>query len=144
MKEKLPKVLIDNRQKKRKINLTRVVQATSRILDILGEKDKELSLSFVTNRAIASLNKRYLSSSRVTDVLAFPMYDTDVLGDVVISVERAYSQAKAWNEPFQKEIMRLIIHGILHLIGYKDKRKNDRIKMFKKQEEILSLIYETP
>jgi len=121
----------------------------------LGERKAELSLTFVTNSAIAALNRKHLSSPvGVTDVLAFPMRsDRDsclvknpiskgVLGDVVISIEKALSQAKKWGEPFENELTRLIIHGILHLIGYKDKQKNDKVKMFTMQEKILSDLYE--
>lgn len=102
---------------------------------------------FVNNSAIAALNRKYLSSPvGVTDVLAFPMRSpsasTYLLGDVVISIEKALSQAKKWGEPFENELTRLIIHGILHLIGYKDKQKNDKIKMFALQEKILSDLYE--
>ena len=102
---------------------------------------------FVNNSVITALNRKYLSSPvGVTDVLAFPIRsDRDpcpLLGDVVISIEKASSQAKKWGEPFENELTRLIIHGILHLIGYKDKQKNDKIKMFTMQEKILSDLYE--
>ena len=142
-------VLIDNRQKKKKLNLTKISGITSRILNLLGEKKAEVSLTFVTNSAIAVLNKKYLSCSRATDVLAFPIREIkmggegDLLGDVVISIEKALSQAKEWGATFEQELTRLIIHGILHLIGYKDKQKKDKIKMFNMQEKILSNIYET-
>ncbi len=148
MKRKITRVLIDNRQSKKRLNLTKLSGITSRALALLGKKNVELSLSFVTNSAIKLLNRKYRSSFQATDVLAFSMGPVrggmNLLGDVVISVEKASSQARRLGEPFEKELVRLIIHGILHLIGYRDKRKSDRIRMFNRQEGILSVIYETP
>lgn len=151
----MPKILIDNRQRKKRLDQAGISSTTSRILNLLGERKSELSLVFINNSAIAALNRKYLSSPvGVTDVLAFPMRsDKDpcpvrnsisnvVLGDVVISIEKALSQAREQGEPFENELTRLIIHGILHLIGYKDKQKKDKIKMFTMQEKILSDLYE--
>lgn len=143
----MPRILIENRQKKR-LNLARLSRTASRILKCLGEAGSEASLVLVTNREISRLNRQYLSSAGPTDVLAFPMrggkekkINQYLLGDVVISIEKAVSQARAGGEPFEKELTRLLIHGLLHLAGFRDSRKAERMKMISRQEKILSLVY---
>lgn len=147
----MPRILIENRQKTRRLNLAKLSRIASQILKLQGEKKAELSLVFVTNSQIASLNKKYLSSSKPTDVLAFPMGEKKEkrrnvypVGDVVISVEKALTQAREWGQPFEKELTRLLIHGCLHLFGSRDEKRPERIKMFRQQEKILALVYETP
>ena len=147
----MPRILIENRQKTRRLNLTKLSRIASQILKLQGEKKAELSLVFVTNSQMASLNKKYLSASKPTDVLAFPMGEKKEkrrnvypVGDVVISVEKALTQAREWGQPFEKELTRLLIHGCLHLFGFRDEKRPERIKMFRQQEKILALVYEAP
>jgi probable rRNA maturation factor len=131
-----------NRQKKR-INLKEIETIASRILRLLGKEEMELSISFVNDTSIRQLNRKYFASYRSTDVIAFPMKDENLLGDVVISVDRALTQAREYSQPFKKELIRLIIHGILHLTGFTDTETSERMRMEKRQETILSLVYET-
>jgi len=96
----------------------------------LGCHDKELSILFTDDGHMAELNHRYLGKSGPTNVLAFPMWDshlsetstpeveTPLLGDVVISVDTAIREADASGKTLEKTMDRLLIHGILHLIGY--------------------------
>lgn len=140
----MPRILIENRQKTRRLNLAKLSRIASQILKLQGEKKAELSLVFITNSQMASLNQKYLSSSRPTDVLAFPMGGPHLLGDVVISVEKALTQARERGQPFEKELTRLLIHGCLHLFGFRDEKRPERMKMFRQQEKILKLVYETP
>ena len=147
----MPRILIENRQKTRRLNLTKLSRIASQILKLQGEKKAELSLVFVTNSQMASLNKKYRLLSKPTDVLAFPMGEKKEkrrnvypVGDVVISVEKALTQAREWGQPFEKELTRLLIHGCLHLFGFRDGKRPERIKMFRQQEKILALVYEAP
>lgn len=136
----MKKILMKNHQKKR-INLKEIETAASEILHLLGKEDMELSISFVNDSSIRRLNRKYFASYRPTDVIAFPMKDPYLLGDVVISVDRALTQAREYGQPFKKELIRLIIHGILHLTGFGDSRTRERMRMEKRQEKILSLVY---
>ncbi len=85
----------------------------------------ELSVLFVGDRAMRTLNRTYRDKDRTTDVLSFAFREgafaslhAHVLGDIVISVPAAERQAKAAGEPLGREIDRLLIHGLLHLLGY--------------------------
>lgn len=96
------------------------------ITAISEAKGKELSVAFVSDRKIKELNKIFRDKNSPTDVLSFPyepdQYDyletENFLGDIVISVETAARQARENHLPFDTEIKQLILHGILHLVGY--------------------------
>ena len=91
------------------------------ILRRLHRPRAELSLSFVTDPAIRELNRRYRNRDTPTDVLSFPLADEvcpDLLGDVVISVDMLRRQARQRKRSVADELLRLLIHGILHLLGY--------------------------
>ncbi len=85
----------------------------------------ELSVLFVGDRAMRRLNRTYRGKDRTTDVLSFPFREgafatlhAHVLGDIVISLPAAARQARAAGEPLIREVDRLLIHGLLHLLGY--------------------------
>ena len=113
------------------------------------DKDAEVSVSFVSNDDIKSLNKMYRDKDRVTDVLSFPLsddgrYDINnetgmcLLGDVVISLQTAMSQAEMYGHSLEREIGFLTVHSMLHLLGYDHETSPlDETIMMEKQEEIL-------
>jgi probable rRNA maturation factor len=102
-----------------------LVATARRLLAAVGEGTAALSLSIVGDEQIRELNQKFRGRDRATDVLSFPMHDAAVpgpgerlLGDVVISVETARRQAAEYDAPLQREIYRLLIHGLLHLKGH--------------------------
>lgn len=114
------------------------------ILKSLGIFNANLSIVFTTDREIRHLNYLYRRVNRATDVLSFSMRegkrlkrDSSILGDVIISVDRARKQAGRFNSTFKKEIFLYIIHGILHLVGYEDEKPALRKRMRKKETELL-------
>lgn len=88
---------------------------------------------------IKELNRLYRKIDRPTDVLSFPMKDPSMLGDIVVSVDRAEEQAARYGVPFYEELSRLLIHGALHLLGH-DHVKGGRQagEMKKREEELLT------
>ena len=107
-------------------------------------KNPEVSFIFTDNSGITELNDQYLGRNRSTDVIAFPQDSARKplnpqylnLGDVAISVEKAVEQAKEYRKTFARELNLLIVHGILHLLGYDDTRPSAKRKM-RRQERIL-------
>ena len=100
---------------------------------------------------IHMLNKKYRNVDRATDVLSFPLMDfengeasieeaTDVImiGDIVISAQRAAEQAEQYNHSFERELAYLTVHGMLHLLGYDHIKEEDAVIMRKKEENILN------
>lgn len=100
----------------------------------------------VDNDYIHKLNKEYRGIDRPTDVISFALEDEvdnvkldfRVLGDIYISLDKTYEQAKLYNHSFLRELSFLTIHGLLHLLGYDHMIKEDEEIMFKKQDELLN------
>lgn len=114
----------------------RFVPAISAKLRLQGEAC--YNIVFVSSKRIKSLNKEYLKKSHATDVISF-RYSSQA-GDIYISPETALSNADYYGEDFVHEILRLIIHGILHARGYTDYTVKSRERMWGKQEEVLKCI----
>ncbi|MBE6643584.1 MAG: rRNA maturation RNase YbeY [Ruminococcaceae bacterium] len=113
------------------------------------DRNCEISVTFTDNESIRELNREYRDIDRETDVLSFPMEDMDeldgdgdvVLGDVVISLEKAKEQAEEYGHSLEREISFLCVHSCLHLLGYDHETgEEDEKEMFGKQEEILQKI----
>lgn len=113
-------------------------------LEAEGYRKVQTSILFCSDSYIRKLNREYRRVDASTDVLAFSMHEgkfskvhPGVLGDVVISLETASRQAKRFRHSLNKEIVLLVIHGILHLVGYDHLKKKDKEKMHKREKEIL-------
>jgi probable rRNA maturation factor len=105
----------------------------------------ELSVSFVGSNAMRRLNREYRGVDRDTDVLAFPLDEAGkgisgerILGDIVISVDRAINQARSWKNTINRELLLYLVHGILHLCGMDDRTSSGRNEMWKRQRDILN------
>jgi probable rRNA maturation factor len=134
-------VLIENSQKKIAIDFERVRKALHDILENLDYQDKEISFLFVDDDGIREINKKYLGRDYPTNVIAFSMTEgefgdisPDMLGDVIISVETALKDARSANIEFEEELDFLMIHGILHLLGYDHETSETDAKRMKKKE----------
>ncbi len=116
------------------------------------ESPAEVSVSFVDNEAIHKLNLEYRGKDKPTDVLSFPMWEGDeegigdidpngeavLLGDIILSVEKAYAQAEEYGHSIERELAFLSVHSTLHLLGYDHEvSEEDEAYMNKKQEEVL-------
>lgn len=147
-------VYIDDRQEN-----VYITQELKNLLTAVAEKaarsegfeDVEVSISIVTDEEIRKLNSEYRGIDRATDVLSFPMMDfegeeaiiqeaTDIvmLGDIVISAERAQAQAVEFGHSFEREMAFLTVHGMFHLMGYDHEDPEDARIMRSKEEKILS------
>ena len=99
-----------------------------------------INIILVNDASIKKLNKKYRKVDRITDVISFLSNSRPLFGDIYISRERSRKQAKRYGNLWQEELAYLVIHGILHLFGYKDYAPADRKKMFKKQDSIFKAI----
>jgi probable rRNA maturation factor len=121
------------------IPLEEVERAVEAVLDAEGVREAELSVAFVTDGEIASLNERFLSHEGVTDVISFPLHlpGGPPLGDIYVGAEQAARQAPG---EVREEILRLAIHGTLHVLGYEHPEEGERegSPMYLRQEELLA------
>jgi probable rRNA maturation factor len=141
-------VLIDNRQDKLKIPLKKIKKTARVILSALDFPDGELSILIVDDQQIANLNLTYLNRKGPTNVIAFPMREgqfneitPNLLGDVVISIETAQQEADAAQISLQNRFNQLLIHGILHLLGYDhEQTREEAERMEKKSHSLLTML----
>ncbi|MEL1235755.1 MAG: rRNA maturation RNase YbeY [Candidatus Neomarinimicrobiota bacterium] len=118
----------------------KIVKETFNFKNIL---DYDISLVFVSDEYLSSLKQKYFKVNQYTDVIAFRLnaYDTPfVEGEVYISLPRAKENARIFDEPYSREVSRLIIHGCLHLIGLKDKTQIEKENMTNNEDTILKVI----
>jgi rRNA maturation RNase YbeY len=103
-----------------------------------------LTYVFVTDEYLLSLNKSFLKHDYYTDVITFDLSETKaaVVGEVYISVPRVRENARSENVAVASELLRVVLHGALHLCGYKDKTKSEITKMREKENEYLRLFEE--
>jgi probable rRNA maturation factor len=110
------------------------------VLRHLHQTQAELSLALVTDPEICALNRQYRGKDKPTDVLSFPLADElqpSLLGDVVISVETAARQAQRQGHSLREELQTLLIHGILHLLGYDHEvSRREAMRMRRKEREV--------
>ena len=121
-------------------NAEKIVKETFNFKSILNF---DISLVFVSDEYLSDLKKEYFKMNHYTDVIAFRLNDyvePFVEGEVYISLPRAKENAKIFDEPYSREVSRLIIHGCLHLIGLKDKTHIEKENMTNNEDAILKVI----
>ncbi len=159
MKRKMQlKIYFENEQEKMPITykLKMLIRETvETTLDFEDYRNPcEVSITFTDNEGIHKLNKQYREVDRPTDVLSFPLFDFEgesdeppvdelmsMLGDIVISLERAKEQADEYGHSFEREVAFLTAHSMLHLLGYDhEKSEDDDREMRSKQSMIMELM----
>lgn len=139
-------VLFDNRQDIMEItedNMKAIEKVVETVLKSEGaEGNFEVSVSFVTNEEIRSLNRYYRNVDLETDVLSFPMDDDEfdgiiILGDIVLSTQRIIEQANDYNHSLEREMLYLTVHSMLHLLGYDHMSATEKDEMRLKEKEIM-------
>ncbi len=125
-----------------------VTAAAEKVGELYGVDNGEVSITLTNNEYIHDLNREYRGIDRPTDVLSFALNeseepevmggaDINVLGDLVISVERAEEQAKDFGHSVKREMAFLTVHGMLHLLGYDHMEEADRLEMEKEQRFVM-------
>jgi probable rRNA maturation factor len=101
---------------------------------------KKISLIFCSDHTIRRLNNRYRNVDRATDVLSFTFDDSDLLGEIYISLPRAAVQARRYHVPYREEVLRLFIHGFYHLLGCDHETDNAKQRMELKEKTAFAAI----
>ena len=143
-------ILINNEFPEIKVDARKIEQQIGKVLTSLDCNEHEISILFIGDQGIRDLNHQFRNIDRSTDVLSFPQILAGeleipgalVLGDVAISLETARCQSEEHGLSFEEELTLLLIHGILHLLGYDHEvsgQEEDRMR--NKTRELFSLIY---
>ena len=134
---------IESDPKFKNLNHSIMSSLISYVMDSEGICEADLSFVFGNDKLLNNLKKQFFQKDHFTDVIAFRLNDyneENVEGEVYISLPRAKANAKKFDQPYNKEIARLIIHGSLHLLGYTDSSKKDKTEMTKKEDIYLTKI----
>ncbi len=112
-----------------------------------------ITITLTTPENIQKINKEYRNIDKATDVLSFPMFEKDeldekiqrkafehedILGDIIISIEKVEEQAKEYEHSFERELSYMLVHGFYHLMGYDHIKEEDKLMMRQKEEKILT------
>ena len=155
-------VLLRNLQRSVPIDTKRLCRMAEKILAAARVENTELSIILVSDRRMRALNERYRKKNRPTDVLSFPLamdgagqprYSSRIrpqaqppklLGDVVISLSTAQRQATALGHDLHEEVARLLVHGVLHLLGYDhDQGPREAARMIRQEHRLLRIVAAT-
>lgn len=101
---------------------------------------EEISLVFCSDEYLLKMNVEYLDHDYYTDIITFDNSNNGVAGDFFISIDRVTDNAKQHKVKFREELNRVVVHGLLHLLGYNDKSEVDKTIMTSKEDEYLNLI----
>ena len=136
-------VQIETDQKLAKFKEKHIFKLVSVVMKSENIKSAEILLIFTTDNVLMELKKKYFNQEHYTDVIAFRLNDYNedkVEGEIYISVPQVRENAKQYNQAFNKELSRIIIHGSLHLLNYRDKTPQEKIKMTEKEDYFLNKI----
>ena len=113
-----------------------------RILSSEEANGDSLSYVFCDDAFLAEINLQYLNHNTFTDIISFDYSDGKTIrGDIFISVERVQENSQSYGVTFGNELRRVMAHGILHLLGYDDKREEDKLLMRNKEEEKIKMFH---
>jgi probable rRNA maturation factor len=142
-------IYFHNEVKKSGVDVRRLKTVARWLLREVDEAESALSLSLVGDERIRELNREHRGKDKPTDVLSFPLYEAGeiphphterLLGDVVISVETARRQAAEYDAPLQNEVYRLLIHGLLHVMGHDHEEPDERAVMEAEERRLAGAI----
>ena len=122
---------------------SKVSSIIKHILESEGVRNGKITLIFGSDELLSDLKKKYFNKNHLTDVIAFRLNEndeSDLEGEIYISLPRSLENAVKFNEPLNRELGRLLVHGGLHLMGYKDESKNDKKAMTEKENKYLDQI----
>lgn len=112
------------------------------VIESKNKKLGELSFVFTSDEELLKVNQQYLNHNTFTDIITFDNSSKNLVnGDIIISVDRVYENSNKFKVEPEEEMRRVIIHGVLHLLGFKDKKKSDAEQMRKAENRALNLFY---
>tara|TARA_Y100001935_G_scaffold254865_1_gene265383 strand:+ start:1646 stop:2089 length:444 start_codon:yes stop_codon:yes gene_type:complete len=123
------------------VNNDIVGDITKRVLESMNVEDAEITFIFSSDNLLTSLKKKFFDKDHLTDIIAFRLNNYNekfIEGEVYISLQRVKENSSQFNQPYQKEISRLVIHGCLHLMGYDDKTSSGKKNMTMLENKYLS------
>lgn len=114
----------------------------SKVINSEQKHEGEINYIFCDDEYLLEINQQYLDHDTLTDIISFDYsIGNELHGDIFISVERVQDNAKDFSVSFEEELKRVMVHGVLHYCGYKDKSKEDETVMRRKEEEKMTMFH---
>ncbi|MNF37612.1 Endoribonuclease YbeY [compost metagenome] len=114
----------------------------SNVIESEKKKEGEINYIFCDDEYLHKINLEYLNHDTLTDIISFDYtMGNELNGDIFVSVERVKDNALDFNVSFDEELRRVLVHGLLHYCGYKDKSEEDELKMRAKEDEKLAMFH---
>lgn len=114
----------------------------SNVITSENKKEGEINYIFCDDDYLHKINLEYLNHDTLTDIISFDYsIGNELNGDIFVSIERVKDNAKDFNVSFEDELKRVMVHGVLHYCGFKDKNESDELLMRKKEDEKLALFH---
>ena len=130
---------IFNEYKDIDFNKSHIIQLINTSLETAKYNQVKINIIFCNNDKLNSFKQEYFNDDALTDIITFPIKnDNDLEAEIYISIEMAKINAEKFNVSLNNELSRLIVHGVLHLIGFNDDTEDSKKIMFLKQDEIIS------
>jgi probable rRNA maturation factor len=143
----MAKIEITDLQDHVRLDKKMILQVVRRVIKEEGRSAKSLSIVLTDNRHIRDLNHEYLGRDGITDVISFPLEDLDwpgghcsnggINGEIIASAEQAVQQAQTTNTDPRAELMLYLVHGLLHLMGYDDRKPDQARQMHAREDALL-------
>ena len=121
---------------------TAIADWLSQVILSESKKEGDINYIFCDDEYLHKINVEYLNHDTLTDIISFDYsVGNELHGDIFVSVERVADNAKDFEVSFDEELKRVLVHGILHYAGYKDKSEEDELKMRQKEEEKIAMYH---
>jgi probable rRNA maturation factor len=142
----MAKIEITDLQDHVRLDRKQILQIIRRVIKEEGRSAKSLSIVLTDNRHMRDLNREYLGHDSLTDVISFPLEDLDwptgqasggINGEIIASAELAFQQAQSTNTDPRAELMLYLVHGLLHLMGYDDRKPDQARRMHAREDALL-------
>lgn len=118
----------------------KVKKWVSQVVQLRGKRVGNISYLFCDDEHLLGVNQQFLNHDTYTDIITFDYVVADLIsGDIMISVDRVGENAEKFGVPFEQELHRVVIHGVLHLLGQGDKSDAEAVEMRRQEEEALAL-----
>ncbi len=112
-----------------------------RVVELHGKSIGTVNIIFTSNKYLLTVNQEYLNHNYFTDVITFEYNEENIIsGDIFVSVEQVKANHAAYNSSFDIELSRVVIHGVLHLLGFKDSTKQESVEIRSKEDTALNLL----
>ncbi|MBI4417684.1 MAG: rRNA maturation RNase YbeY [Ignavibacteriales bacterium] len=130
-----------HQHRKRRFSRKETLRTVALVLKRESQNPMHVSIVFTNDRYMQTVHGRFLQTRRTTDVMSFPLKDgMSIDGEVYVNLDQARRQSFRYGVPMSEEVRRLLIHGTLHLLGYRDATPRQRARMKRKEDMFLNIL----